>query len=206
MGRDTIQLEDAVSNHISRVSFEVASEYYISEKPTPRAGLVPEKMDLFKSYQSPKPPGKDRDPTNETAHEVPLLTAIASLVIQMVDAIELSTSSGTPSTMERSLLDISNKDAPPPVTQGGKSLAGYECRLRACHPCYAENIFSLFSGCRSSKEAGGAGNQDSENSTPSPSIYWVPRLSLTKTGWGVPNDCRLDTPEACQDVVDHIAP
>ncbi|GKG10684.1 hypothetical protein Tco_0342084, partial [Tanacetum coccineum] len=39
---------------------------------------------------------------------------------------------------------------------------------------YADNIFSLFGGCRSSKEAGGAGNQDSENSTPSPSITGSP--------------------------------
>ncbi|GKD94584.1 hypothetical protein Tco_1374421, partial [Tanacetum coccineum] len=37
----------------------------------------------------------------------------------MVDATELSTSSGTPSTVERSPLDFSNEDAPPPpVTQG----------------------------------------------------------------------------------------
>ncbi|GJQ97169.1 hypothetical protein Tco_0008308 [Tanacetum coccineum] len=58
---------------------------------------------------------------------------------------------------------------------------------------------------QSSKEAGGAGNQDSENSTPSPSITGSPG-SIYQPGWGVPNDCRLDTPEACQDVVDHIAP
>ncbi|GKF80695.1 hypothetical protein Tco_0239297, partial [Tanacetum coccineum] len=49
---------------------------------------------------------------------------------------------------------------------------------------------------QSSKEKGVTGNQDSERSTPSPPI----------TGWGMPNSCRLDTPEACQDVVDHIAP
>ncbi|GJW93911.1 hypothetical protein Tco_0173583 [Tanacetum coccineum] len=39
----------------------------------------------------------------------------------MVDATELSTSSGTPSTIERSPLDFSNEDAPPPVTQGAKA-------------------------------------------------------------------------------------
>ncbi|GKD36733.1 hypothetical protein Tco_1256940, partial [Tanacetum coccineum] len=26
------------------------------------------------------------------------------------------------------------------------------------------------------------------------------------SGWGVTNDCRLDTPAACQDTMDHIAP
>ncbi|GKF09332.1 hypothetical protein Tco_0043556 [Tanacetum coccineum] len=70
---------------------------------------------------------------------------------------------------------------------------------------YADNIFSLFRGCRSSKEAGGVGNQYFKNSTLSPSIIGSPG-SIYQPGWGVPNDCRLDTPEACQDVVDHIAP
>ncbi|GJS50155.1 hypothetical protein Tco_0600276 [Tanacetum coccineum] len=45
----------------------------------------------------------------------------ASHVIQMVDAIELSTSSGTPSTVKRSHLDFSNEDAPLPVTQGAEA-------------------------------------------------------------------------------------
>ncbi|GKC74487.1 hypothetical protein Tco_1120370, partial [Tanacetum coccineum] len=57
----------------------------------------------------------------------------------------------------------------------------------------------------SSKEAGVAGNQNSDKSTPSPSITRS-LGSIYQPGWGVPNDCRLDTPEACQDVVDHIAP
>ncbi|GKF08800.1 hypothetical protein Tco_0043024 [Tanacetum coccineum] len=39
----------------------------------------------------------------------------------MVDAAELSTSLGTPFTVERSPLDFSNEDAPPPVTQGAKA-------------------------------------------------------------------------------------
>ncbi|GJY88159.1 hypothetical protein Tco_0502787 [Tanacetum coccineum] len=59
--------------------------------------------------------------------------------------------------------------------------------------------------CRSSNEEGVAGNQDSEKSTPSPSITGSPG-SIYQPGWGVPNSCRLDTPKACQDVVDHIAP
>ncbi|GJX11600.1 hypothetical protein Tco_0201459 [Tanacetum coccineum] len=47
--------------------------------------------------------------------------ATAIRVIQMVDAAELSTSSGTPSTVERSPLDFLNEDAPPPVTQGAEA-------------------------------------------------------------------------------------
>ncbi|GKG09612.1 hypothetical protein Tco_0338358, partial [Tanacetum coccineum] len=51
----------------------------------------------------------------------------ASPVIQLVDATELSTSSGTPSTVERSPLDFLNEDAPSPLprplTQGATEAA-----------------------------------------------------------------------------------
>ncbi|GJY27049.1 hypothetical protein Tco_0401775 [Tanacetum coccineum] len=69
---------------------------------------------------------------------------------------------------------------------------------------YAD-MFSLYRRCRSSKEKGVTGNQDSEKSTPSPPITRSPG-SIYQPGWGVPNSCRLDIPEAFQDVVDHIAP
>ncbi|GKB83027.1 hypothetical protein Tco_0949922 [Tanacetum coccineum] len=223
----------------------------------------------------------------------------------MVDATELSTSSGTPSTVERSPLDFSNEDAPPPVTQGaeagvhGPTAAEQEIPVTddaeateaAVEPDLEKEVISMGPTIKkrrrqrdageggsnapakvlrkdhdaaraehsarggksladmsvdtepaihvhetqeppvatqsvsdpdplsyakpqpnpkqdvaqSSKEAGAAGNQDSEKSTPSPSITGSPG-SIYQPGWGVPNDCRLDTPEACQDVVDHIAP
>ncbi|GKE66486.1 hypothetical protein Tco_1520647, partial [Tanacetum coccineum] len=58
---------------------------------------------------------------------------------------------------------------------------------------------------QSFKEKGITGDQDSERSTPSPPITGSPG-SIYQPGWGVPNSCRLDTPKAFQDVVDHIAP
>ncbi|GJX76147.1 hypothetical protein Tco_0322958 [Tanacetum coccineum] len=58
---------------------------------------------------------------------------------------------------------------------------------------------------QSSKEKGVAGTQDFKRSTPSPPITGSPG-SIYQPRWGVPNSCRLDTPKACQDVVDHIAP
>ncbi|GJY52584.1 hypothetical protein Tco_0443431, partial [Tanacetum coccineum] len=51
----------------------------------------------------------------------------------------------------------------------------------------------------SSKEKGIAEDQDSERSTPSPPITGSPR-SIYQPRWSVPNSCRLDTLEACQDV------
>ncbi|GJW07991.1 hypothetical protein Tco_1570414 [Tanacetum coccineum] len=77
-----------------------------------------QEMDLFNLIKAPNPTKVKTGTRQRAAHEVPLMTATASRVIQMVDAAELSTSSGTPSTVERSPLDFSNEDAPPPVTQG----------------------------------------------------------------------------------------
>ncbi|GJZ07474.1 hypothetical protein Tco_0541267, partial [Tanacetum coccineum] len=75
-------------------------------------------IDLFNLIKAPNPTKVKTETRQRTAHKVPLMTAIASRVIQMVDATELSTSSGTPSIVERSPLDFSNEDAPPLVTQG----------------------------------------------------------------------------------------
>ncbi|GJZ97805.1 hypothetical protein Tco_0670258 [Tanacetum coccineum] len=77
-----------------------------------------QEMDLFNLIKAPNPTKVKTGTRQRAAHEVPLMTATARRVIQMVDAIELSTSSGTPSTVERSPLDFSNEDAPPLVTQG----------------------------------------------------------------------------------------
>ncbi|GJY28589.1 hypothetical protein Tco_0404356 [Tanacetum coccineum] len=78
-------------------------------------------MDLFNLIKAPNPTKVKTGTRQRTAHEVPLLTATASCVIQMVDVTELSTSSGTPSTVERSPLDFLNEDAPPPLTQGAEA-------------------------------------------------------------------------------------
>nr|GEW80311.1 hypothetical protein [Tanacetum cinerariifolium] len=51
------------------------------------------------------------------AHEVPLLTATANRVIDMEDMTGASGSSGTPSIVEKSPIDFSNKDPPPLITE-----------------------------------------------------------------------------------------
>ncbi|GJR50623.1 gypsy type transposase [Tanacetum coccineum] len=45
----------------------------------------------------------------------------------------------------------------------------------------------------------------SGKSTSVPSMVGSPG-GIYQPGWGVTNNCRLDTPDACQDVVDHIVP
>ncbi|GJZ13831.1 hypothetical protein Tco_0549061 [Tanacetum coccineum] len=91
-----------------------ANTYFVVDVAT----LDTHQMDLFNLIKAPNPTKVKTGTRQRAAHEVPLMTATASRVIQMVDAAELSTSSGTPSTVERSPLDFSNEDAPPPVTQG----------------------------------------------------------------------------------------
>ncbi|GKC56445.1 hypothetical protein Tco_1084043, partial [Tanacetum coccineum] len=59
--------------------------------------------------------------------------------------------------------------------------------------------------CRPSKETGVARDPDSEKSTSFTSLAGSPS-GIYQPGWGVMNNCRLDTPEACQDVVDHSVP
>nr|GFD11314.1 hypothetical protein [Tanacetum cinerariifolium] len=57
---------------------------------------------------------------------------------------------------------------------------------------------------RSSKGAAVAGDPESEN-TSFTSMAGSPE-SIYQPEWGVTNGCRLDTPKACQDLVDHITP
>ncbi|GKG45670.1 hypothetical protein Tco_0498116, partial [Tanacetum coccineum] len=49
------------------------------------------------------------------------------------------------------------------------------------------------------------GSLESGKSTSVPSVVGSPG-GIYQPGWGVTNDCRMDTPNACQDIVDHIAP
>nr|GEW28590.1 hypothetical protein [Tanacetum cinerariifolium] len=58
---------------------------------------------------------------------------------------------------------------------------------------------------QSSKKTPVAEDPDSEKSTSFTSIVGSPG-SIYRSGWGVTNNCRLDTLALCQDVVDHIVP
>ncbi|GKB56581.1 hypothetical protein Tco_0912767 [Tanacetum coccineum] len=50
-----------------------------------------------------------------------------------------------------------------------------------------------------------AGDPDSKKSSSFTSLVGSPN-SIFQPGWGVTNNCRLDTSNVCQDVVDHIVP
>ncbi|GJY07602.1 gypsy type transposase [Tanacetum coccineum] len=138
-GMDTIQLEDAVSTISQEYLLEFTSEYGIPkslhpELPGPEEPIVefPEgkvavytkffefanfHMDLFNLISAPNPTKVKTRTRAHAAHEVPLLTATASRVIDMEDTNMASESSGTPSVLEKSPLDFANENPPSLITK-----------------------------------------------------------------------------------------
>ncbi|GJU82998.1 hypothetical protein Tco_1285363 [Tanacetum coccineum] len=74
-------------------------------------------MDLFNLISAPNPTKVKTGTRPRAAHEVPLLTATASRVIDMEDTTVASGSSGTPSALEKSPLDFANENPPPLITE-----------------------------------------------------------------------------------------
>ncbi|GJV14076.1 hypothetical protein Tco_1359399 [Tanacetum coccineum] len=67
-------------------------------------------MDLFNLISAPNPTMIKTGTRPRTAHEVPMLTVIASWQIDMEEPVTTSDSSGAPFTIERSPLDFSNEN------------------------------------------------------------------------------------------------
>ncbi|GJY50113.1 hypothetical protein Tco_0440069, partial [Tanacetum coccineum] len=265
---------DVVSTISGEYLLEFTSEYGIPE------GLHPElpgledtimdflegkvEMDLFNLISASNPAKVKTGTRPRIAHEVPLLTAIVSRVIEMEDPVATSTSSVTPSIMKNSPLDFSSEDPPPmitnkgetedqtpvvasqevssakntvtagvipelnleketiakepPDTRRGKSLVAIglgpeppfhtSVRQSVSNPdplSYAEpRPIPKQDVAQYSKIAAVVADPDSENT--SFTCMAGSLGSIYQPGWGVTNGCRLDTPGACQYLVDHIAP
>nr|GEU61284.1 putative ribonuclease H-like domain-containing protein [Tanacetum cinerariifolium] len=125
MGRDTIQLENAVSTISQEYLLEFTFEYGIPESlhsklPGPEDPIVEFLEGKVGVYTNASNPTKVKTGTRpRTAHEVPLLTATANRVIDMGDTIVASGSSGTPASIEKSSLDFANEDPPSVITERG---------------------------------------------------------------------------------------
>nr|GEV79727.1 hypothetical protein [Tanacetum cinerariifolium] len=237
-------------------------------------------MDLFNLISAPNPSKVKTGLRPRAAHEVSLLTATASRVIDMEDPDAATESSGTPSAVKKSLLDFDNENpaslmtegkgpedqaqetvAPEILTSGNMPVAGaasevIEDEVAALEPRVSKNVstrrgkslpmMGLAAGTtfitptdtkgvndpdplsyaepqphpeqsmtqsyeistrnvatmevkdtRSAKSAGSGKSTFSLSMVGSPEEIYQP-------GWGVTNSCRLDTPDACQNVVDHI--
>nr|GEW15157.1 retrotransposon protein, putative, Ty1-copia subclass [Tanacetum cinerariifolium] len=79
--------------------------------------LVTTDMDLFSLISAPNLAKVKTKTRPRATHEVSILTATANRVIDMEDMTRASESSGTPSTIEKSLLDFSNEDPLPLITE-----------------------------------------------------------------------------------------
>nr|GFC37575.1 hypothetical protein [Tanacetum cinerariifolium] len=116
-------------------------------------------------------------------HELPLLTLTASRVIEMDEPAVATDSSGVPSAIEKSPLDFANE-----AGASGQETAAPEVPL-------PEEVFPRVAA---------AGDPGSENVS-SPTVVGSPG-SVYRPEWGVTNGSLLDTLEACQDIMDHVAP
>nr|GEZ27823.1 hypothetical protein [Tanacetum cinerariifolium] len=136
MGRDTIQLENAVSTISQEYLLKFTSEFGIPESLHPELAYKhPEGRDavrrlLFRGGRSdfehtpylisaPNPTKVKIETRPRAAHEMPLLTATPSRVIDMGDTAVASGSSGTPAAIEKSSLDFADEDPPQVSTERG---------------------------------------------------------------------------------------
>nr|GEX94818.1 hypothetical protein [Tanacetum cinerariifolium] len=109
MGRDTIQLETTVSTISQEYLLEFTSEYGISEDVHPELPGPEDRIVDFSEVKTGLRPC--------AIHEVPLLTATASRVIDMEDLDAATESSGTPSAIEKSSLEFDNENPSSPMTE-----------------------------------------------------------------------------------------
>nr|GEX44652.1 hypothetical protein [Tanacetum cinerariifolium] len=236
-------------------------------------------MDLFSLISTPNPAKVKIETRPRVAHKVLLLTATATRVIDMEDTAVASGSSGTPSAVEKSLLDFIDEDPPQVIIKRGEEAttevlpessmekevaamgpvvnkrhrkrrneeAGVNAPLKVLRKDYATSRPAQRLSCcckereqsrsailcepqphperdiaQSSRETatevptghvattevqGGifAESPESGKSTLFLSMDGSPE-GIYQPGWGVTNNCRLDTPNACQDMVGHVVP
>nr|GEW43492.1 hypothetical protein [Tanacetum cinerariifolium] len=179
-------------------------------------------MDLFNLIRAPNPTKVKTGSRPRTPHEVPLLTLTATRVIEMDDPAVATDSSGIPSTIENSPLDfadeaeVSDQGTVAPEVPSSEDVpaidapgAGHAEDVVATDPP-GKSLAAIQLGLASAvfvpenAPAGVIGDPDSENAS-SPVEVGSPK-SIYRPEWGVANGSLLDTPEACQDIVDHVAP
>nr|GEV78572.1 hypothetical protein [Tanacetum cinerariifolium] len=188
-------------------------------------------MDLFNLIRAPNPTKVKTGSRPCVAHEVPLLTVTANRVIEMEDPTAATDHRGRPGNCDpggaahQGRADYERDQAAPRPTEStreGKSLAAIEVRMGSTRltpapqgaPVDVRDPDPLSFAdpqsrpsvdvAQSSKGAATVGDPKSEN-TSFASMVGSPE-SIYRPEWGITNGSMLDTPEACQDLVDHVAP
>ncbi|GKA83442.1 hypothetical protein Tco_0805037 [Tanacetum coccineum] len=252
MGRDTITLEQAVSTisqEYLQLFFKVDVLRQASRERHPTMlrkalGLLLKKlnnvspgwikvMDLFGLIKNPNPKVKVGT-RPRAAHEVPLLQATASRVVNIEETPTILTSTGTPSAMERSPLDFADEDVQtdvvltmgPPVNkrrrkrdrgETGSSAPSKVPRMERDPAADTQSVSEpeplSFAVSRptpepdvaQSSKAAAVEDEDTEKSSSFISMGGPPD-DIYQPNWGITNSCRLDNPLVCQELVDHIIP
>nr|GEV63405.1 hypothetical protein [Tanacetum cinerariifolium] len=182
-------------------------------------------IDLFSLIRAPNLTKVKTGSCPRAPHELSLLTLTAPRVIKMDEPAAATDSSGVPSTIERSPLDFDHEaeasgretvdpEMPPPedvpiTTDPGTDQA---VETDAVEPPAGSRVPAdvsdpdplAFADAPSSQGVAIAGDPESENVS-SPAEVGSPG-NVYRPEWGVTNGSLLDTPEACQDLVDHAAP
>nr|GEX66500.1 hypothetical protein [Tanacetum cinerariifolium] len=182
--------------------------------------------DLFSLISAPNPTKVKTESRPRAAHEVPLLTVTANWVIEIEDPAAATDLSGVPSTIKRSPLNFATEaeaedqgtmalKVPPPEdmsTTRGAPEAGQRKGLLPQIPLRSmkavrEAMMGLMQtrpeelGMGSTRTAPVPESAPVDVSDPDPFSFADPRSRH-------PTDVAhmLDTPEACQDLVDHVSP
>nr|GEX81656.1 hypothetical protein [Tanacetum cinerariifolium] len=180
-------------------------------------------MDLFSSLSASNPAKVKTETRPRAAHDVPLLTATANRVIDMKDMIRNEAEANAPPKVPR-------KDYvafhPSQSTLGGKSLASIGIGMGTTISAPATQKIPVHTEgasdpdplsyakprpapeqdfAQSFMKAVVMKDPDSEKSTPFTSMVGSSG-SIYQPGWGVTNNCRLDTAAVCHDMVDLIVP
>nr|GEU64199.1 zinc finger, CCHC-type [Tanacetum cinerariifolium] len=171
----------------------ISRRYYLGDDVYPTFHYDDDReMDLFSLIRVPNPTKVKTGSRPRAPHELPLLTLTAFRVIDMDAPATMMDSSGVPSAIEKSPLDFADEaeasgqeTAAPEVAPVGEKV------LLLCNSVWLLTFLCM-------KDPG------SENVS-SPTEVGSPR-SVYRPEWGVTNGSLLDTPEACQDLVDHVAP
>ncbi|GKD43602.1 hypothetical protein Tco_1268247 [Tanacetum coccineum] len=109
----TYSMEDVALLNTRRTPIQRQPEFLLC-----LIGLLTMDLNLI---SAPNPATVKTGTRPRAAHEVPLLTTTTSRVIDMEDVVATSTSSGTPSAMEKLTLDFSNEDSSLMITNKGET-------------------------------------------------------------------------------------
>nr|GFB74963.1 hypothetical protein [Tanacetum cinerariifolium] len=169
-------------------------------------------MDLFSLIRAPNPTKVKTGSRPRAPHELPLLTLTASRVIEMDEPAVATDSSGVPSAIERSPLDFADEaeasgretaalEMPPPEEVPLTTAPGAGQAVEAVRVVKEVQRGLMLMLPRSVAVAEDPGSENASSPTEVRSLG-----SVYRPEWGVTNGSLLDTPEACQDLVDHAAP